>query len=225
MAMVLDLMPLYISFKLALVTTVLLLIIGVPIAYLLAYRRFRGKTVVEAMVSLPIVLPPTVLGFFLLVAVGNHSPLGRLYSEFFVHPLAFSFEGIVLASILYSLPFAVQPIQNAFEHVDRTLIDAGRTLGCSPVGIFWRVILPASRRGIVTGAVLAFAHTLGEFGVVLMVGGSIPGVTKVASISIYESVELMDYTEAFVMSLVLLIISFTVLSCVYYINRRERVLI
>ncbi len=223
--MVLDLTSLYISFKLALVTTVCLLVVGVPIAYFLAYRSFRGKTLVEATVSLPIVLPPTVLGFFFLVAMGSHSPLGRLYSDVFGHTLAFSFEGLVIASILYSLPFAVQPIQNAFEHVDRTLIDAGRTLGCSRLGVFFRVILPASRRGIITGSVLAFAHTLGEFGVVLMVGGSIPGVTKVASISIYESVETLNYTGALVMSLILLAISFTVLSCVYYINRREKILV
>ncbi len=223
--MVLDLMPLYISFKLALVTTVCLLVVGLPVAYLLAYHSFRGKTLVEATVSLPIVLPPTVLGFFLLVAMGNHSPLGRFYTDMFGHPLAFSFEGLVVASILYSLPFAVQPMQNAFEQVDRTLIDAGRTLGCSRTGVFFRVIIPASRRGIITGSVLAFAHTLGEFGVVLMVGGSIPGVTRVASISIYESVETLNYTEALVMSLILLAISFTVLSCVYYINRRERILI
>ncbi|HHD11594.1 MAG TPA: molybdate ABC transporter permease subunit [Deltaproteobacteria bacterium] len=222
--MVLDLMPLYISFKLAVVTTLCLLVVGIPLAYFLAYKRFRGKTLVEAVVSLPIVLPPTVLGFFLLVAMGNHSPVGRLYNDIFGHPLAFSFEGLVVASILYSLPFAVQPIQNGFEQVDGTLIDAGRTLGCSPVGVFFRVILPASKRAIITGSVLSFAHTLGEFGVVLMVGGNIPGVTKVASISIYESVETLNYTEALVMSLILLAISFTVLASVYYINRRERIL-
>lgn len=216
-----DWTPFYISFKLALVTTVLLLLIATPVAYALAFRKFRGKTFIEALFALPIVLPPTVLGFFILVAIGNLSPLGRYYTEITGAPLAFSFTGIVIASILYSFPFAVQPIQNAFEATDSRLIDAGRTLGCTEWQCFWRVIIPGARAGLVTGAMLSFAHTIGEFGVVLMVGGSIPGETKVASIAIYENVETLNYASAALMSVLLLIFSYAVLSTVYYLNKKK----
>ncbi len=212
--------PLLISFQLALATTVCLIFLATPLAYLLAFGRFKGKTLFEALVALPIVLPPTVLGFFMLIALGNLTPFGRAFESLFGHTLAFTFEGLVIASILYSLPFAVQPIQNAFEGVDRNLIDSARTLGCTKWQTFWKVLLPASRRGLVTGAMLAFAHTVGEFGVVLMVGGSIPGETKVASIALYEHVEVLEYKEAALMSVVLLVFSFAVLSIVYYFNRR-----
>jgi len=215
-----DWQPFLISFELALATTVCLLFLATPLAYLLAFGKFRGKTLLEATVALPIVLPPTVLGFFVLVALGNISPVGRLFESIFGHTLAFTFEGLVIASILYSLPFAVQPMQNAFEGVDRSLIDAARTLGCTRREAFWRVLVPSARKGLVTGAMLAFAHTVGEFGVVLMVGGSIPGETKVASIALYEHVEALEYREAVVMALVLLVFSFAVLSMVYYMNRR-----
>lgn len=220
-----DWMPFYISMKLALATTLVLLVVATPVAYLLAFGHFRGKTLLEAVFALPIVLPPTVLGFFVLVAIGNLSPLGRLYTDIFGGPLAFSFEGLVLASVLYSFPFAVQPIQNAFESVDKKLIDSARTLGCTKWQCFLKVIVPASRKGLVTGAMLSFAHTVGEFGVVLMVGGSIPGETKVASIAIYEQVETLNYAAAAVMAMVLLVFSFTVLAGVYYYNRRATRLI
>jgi molybdate transport system permease protein len=215
-----DWQPLVLSFKLALATTISLLVLATPVAYLLAFYKFRGKALVEAVFALPIVLPPTVLGFFVLVAIGNLSPVGPWYREIFGHSLAFSFEGLVVASMLYSFPFAVQPMQNAFESINPHFIDAARTMGCSAWKRFWRVVLPAARAGVVTGLVLAFAHTIGEFGVVLMVGGSIPGETKVASIAIYEHVETLEYAEAAVMSMVLLAFSFVVLSVVYYYNRR-----
>jgi len=213
-------MPFIISIKLALVTTFCLLFLAIPIAYLLASRNFRGKHLVEAVFALPIVLPPTVLGFFVLVMLGNATPVGRFYESLTGHTLAFTFPGLVIGSILYSFPFAVQPIQNAFEAVDPKLKDAGRMLGCTRWQCFWRVILPASRRGVITGIMLSFAHTVGEFGVVLMVGGSIPGKTKVASIALYEHVEMLEYGQAAIMALILLVFSFAILSVVYYFNRR-----
>lgn len=212
--------PFALSLKLALVTTAVLLVIATPVAYMLAFGRFKGRFLLEAVFSLPLVLPPTVLGFFILVAIGNHSPVGQFYRELFGRPLAFTFEGLVLASILYSFPFAVQPIQNSFESVNKRLIDTARTLGCTPLECFWRVMLPTARGGFVTAAMLTFAHTVGEFGVVLMVGGSIPGKTKVASIAIYEHVEILEYTEAAVMALVMLVFSFIIMTTVYYYNRR-----
>ena len=218
-----DWQPFYISFKLALVATFFLVLLATPVAYALAFRNFRCKPLAEAFFALPIVLPPTVLGFFVLVAAGNLSPIGRWYHEIFGTTLAFSFEGLVVASVLYSFPFAVQPMQNAFENVDKNLIDAARTLGCSEWRNFLGVILPAGRRGVVTGAMLSFAHTVGEFGVVLMVGGSIPGKTKVASIAIYEKVEMVQYFDAAIMAAALLAFSFVALSFVYYINKKTSV--
>ncbi len=220
-----DWLPFIISFKLAFATTVCLLFLATPVAYILAYKGFRGKPLVEAVFALPIVLPPTVLGFFVLIAVGNMSPVGRWYQNIFGHTLAFTFEGLIVASILYSFPFAVQPIQNAFEGVNPRLVDTARTLGCNRWQTFWRVILPASRRGIVMGIMLSFAHTVGEFGVVLMVGGSIPGETKVASIALYENVEMLEYSQAALMALALLVFSYAVLSVVYYFNRRTSTLV
>ncbi len=214
-----DWVPILISAKLAFVTTIALIILATPVAYILAFRKFRGKALVEAVFALPIVLPPTVLGFFVLISIGSFSPVGQWYRDIFGSTLAFSFVGIVIASILYSFPFAVQPIQNAFSAMDPKLIDAARTLGCSRWQTFCRVIVPASRVGIVTGAMLSFAHTVGEFGVVLMVGGSIPGSTKVASIAIYENVETLNYAQAATMSAVMLAFSFMILSAVYYYNR------
>ena len=211
--------PVLLSLRLALVTSVALLIVATPIAYLLAFHRFRGRALVEAFFALPIVLPPTVLGFFVLIAVGNFSPLGHWYRELFGTTLAFSFTGIVLASILYSFPFVVQPIQNAFMSMDPRLMETARTLGCSRLETFRRVLLPGAKAGFITGAMLSFAHTLGEFGVVLMVGGSIPGKTKVASIAIYENVEVLNYAQAATMSFVMLIFSFMIMSAVYYYNR------
>ena len=208
------------SIRLAGATSLVLLFVGVPTAYWLAYSPRRWKFLVEAVVALPLVLPPTVLGFYVLVAVGSQSPVGRWYSSVVGHPLPFTFEGLVLASTLYSLPFAVQPISAAFGAVDRKLLEASWLLGVSRSGTFLRVIVPQSVGGLVTGFVLSFAHTMGEFGVVLMVGGNIEGVTRTVSIDIYDEVQALNYAAANQTALVLLVFSFIVLSVVYAINRK-----
>src|ERR1700732_3974799 len=182
--------------RLAAIVSTLLIAIGIPIAYWLAYSRWRWKFLVEAAVALPIVLPPTVLGFYVLVALGSRSPLGRWWQSLTGHPLAFTFTGLVIGSILYSLPFAVQPFAASFSAVDRKLLAASATLGASPLRTFFRVIVPLSTPGLVTGVALAFAHTMGEFGVVLMVGGNIPGVTRTVSIDIYDQVQASNYAGA-----------------------------
>ncbi|MCI0356234.1 MAG: molybdate ABC transporter permease subunit, partial [Acidobacteria bacterium] len=205
--------------KLATVVSLLLLLIGTPIAYWVAFSRWRWKFLVEAVVALPLVLPPTVLGFYVLVALGPRSPLGRWYEAATGHGLAFTFEGLVVASVLYSLPFAVQPIASAFASVDPKLLAASATLGASRWRTFRRVVMPLSVGGIVTGFVLSFAHTLGEFGVVLMVGGNLPGVTRTVSIDIYDEVQALNYAGANQTALLLLIVSFVVLSLVYALNR------
>ena len=210
----------WVTFKLASLTAGALLVIGLPIAYWLAYSTWRWKFVVESIVALPLVLPPTVLGFYILVAIGPHSPLGRFYTDVVGHPLPFTFEGLLLASILYSLPFAVQPFATAFEQVDRKLIEASWTLGLSKVKTFFKLILPLSTAGLITGAVLSFAHTLGEFGVVLMVGGNIEGVTRTVSIDIYDEVQALNYTGAAKTAAFLLAISYLVLLLVYAMNRK-----
>jgi molybdate transport system permease protein len=169
---------------------------------------------------LPLVLPPTVLGFYILIAIGPHSPIGRFYTDLVGHPLPFSFQGLLLASILYSLPFAVQPFATAFEQVDRKLIEASWTLGLSKLKTFYRLILPLSTAGLITGIVLSFAHTLGEFGVVLMVGGNIEGITRTVSIEIYDEVQALNYAAAAKTSALLLLVSYTVLLLVYAMNRR-----
>ncbi|MGH9510187.1 MAG: molybdate ABC transporter permease subunit [Terriglobales bacterium] len=206
--------------KLAAVVSALLLLIGTPIAYWIAFSRWRWKFLVEAVVALPLVLPPTVLGFYVLVALGPRSPLGRWYESVTGHGLAFTFEGLVVASVLYSLPFAVQPIASAFASVDAKLLAASATLGASRWRTFRRVVMPLSVGGIVTGFVLSFAHTLGEFGVVLMVGGNLPGVTRTVSIDIYDEVQALNYAGANQTALLLLVVSFVVLSLVYALNRR-----
>jgi molybdate transport system permease protein len=211
---------LLLSFKLAACVSVILMMIGMPVAYWLAYSNWRGKFLVESVVALPLVLPPTVLGFYALVAMGPHGPLGKLWIVLFGHGLAFTFAGLLLASVLYSFPFAVQPLIASFEGVDRKLLDASAVLGAGSVRTFWRVILPLSLPGVVTAVVLSFAHTLGEFGVVLMVGGNLAGVTRTVSIDIYDHVQSLDYGAANRMALVLLAISFGVLSVVYAVNRR-----
>ncbi|MEK6631683.1 MAG: molybdate ABC transporter permease subunit [Nitrospirota bacterium] len=197
-----------------------MLVIGLPIAYWLAYSTWRWKFVVESIVALPLVLPPTVLGFYILVAIGPHSPIGRFYADLVGHPLPFTFEGLLLASILYSLPFAVQPFATAFEQVDRKLIEASWTLGLSKVKTFFTLILPLSTAGLITGAVLSFAHTLGEFGVVLMVGGNIEGATRTVSIDIYDEVQALNYAGAAKTAAFLLVISYLVLLLVYAMNRK-----
>src|SRR2546428_3372184 len=181
--------------KLAGIVCAMLLLIGMPVAYWVAYSRWRWKFLVESVVALPLVLPPTVLGFYILVAIGSRSPLGRLYETWFGHSLAFTFEGLVVASALYSLPFAVQPMAAAFAQVDRRLLDASSILGASRMHTFLRIILPLSIPGVITAAVLTFAHTLGEFGVVLMVGGNIPGATRTVSIAIYDDVRSEEPTS------------------------------
>jgi len=211
---------LLLSFKLAACVSAILVIVGTPVAYWLAYSNWRGKFLVESVVALPLVLPPTVLGFYALVAMGPRGPLGKLWSAFFGHGLAFTFGGLVLASVLYSLPFAVQPLTAAFESVDRKLLDASAVLGAGKLRTFWRVILPLSIPGVVTAVVLSFAHTMGEFGVVLMVGGNLAGVTRTASIAVYDDVQALDYAAANQTALVLLLISFAVLCAVYGMNRR-----
>lgn len=206
--------------KLASLTSVALLLIGLPIAYWLAYSKWRWKFVVESIVALPLVLPPTVLGFYLLVAIGPQSPIGQFYTTLTGSTLPFSFQGLLIASILYSLPFAVQPFATAFEQVDRKLIEASWTLGVSKLQTFFKLILPLSTAGLITGVVLSFAHTLGEFGVVLMVGGNIEGVTRTVSIEIYDNVQALDYAGAATTSAFLLVVSYTVLLLVYAVNRR-----
>lgn len=211
--------PLLLSLRLALCVSAILLAGGLPLAYWLAYSNWRGKFLLEAMVAMPLVLPPTVLGFYVLLAMGPRGPLGKLWEMFFGHGLAFTFEGLVLASVLYSLPFAVQPLITSFESVDRKLLDASAVLGAGKLRTFWRVILPLSVPGVVTEFVLSFAHTMGEFGVVLMVGGNLAGVTRTVSIAIYDNVQALDYAEANRMALALLAISFSVLAVVYAVNR------
>ena len=211
---------LFLSLRLALCVSGTLLVIGTPVAYWLAYSNWRGKFLLESIVALPLVLPPTVLGFYALVAMGPRGPLGKLWLAIFGHGLAFTFAGLILASLLYSFPFAVQPLIASFEAVDRKLLDASAVLGASRFRTFCRVILPLSIPGVVTALVLSFAHTMGEFGVVLMVGGNLAGVTRTVSIAIYDQVQSLEYGAANRMALVLLAISFSVLSLVYAVNRR-----
>ena len=210
----------WLTVRLASLVSVVLLVIGIPIAYWIASSRWRWKFLVEAAVALPIVLPPTVLGFYVLVALGSRSPLGRWWESLTGHTLAFTFEGLVIGSLLYSLPFAVQPFAAAFGAVDPRLLRASASLGQSPAQTFRRVVIPLSKAGLVTGFTLSFAHTLGEFGVVLMVGGNIPGVTRTVSIDIYDRVQDAQYASANQTALVLLVISFVLLAIVYGVNRR-----
>ncbi len=211
---------LLLSFKLAAITSLLLLIIGLPLARWIAFSRNRFKFIVESVIALPIILPPTVLGFYLLVAMGPRSPVGALWISWTGHPLAFSFAGLVVGSVLYSLPFAVQPFAASFASVDPALLHASSTLGASPFRTFREIVLPLSMPGIITGVALSFAHTLGEFGVVLMIGGNIPGVTQTISIAIFDQVEALEYSAANHAALLLLAISFVLLTLVYGINRK-----
>jgi molybdate transport system permease protein len=216
-----DWQAFWLTIRLAAVVTAVLLVLGFPLAYWIAFSRWRWKFLVEAVVALPIVLPPTVLGFYVLIALGQRSPLGRWWQSMTGHTLAFTFEGLVIGSVLYSLPFAVQPFAAAFSAVDSRLLNASAVLGVGRFGTFWRVIVPLSVSGLVTGVALAFAHTIGEFGVVLMVGGNIPGSTRTLSINIYDQVQDLDYASANTTSLVLLAIAFVLLSLVYSTNRRS----
>ena len=215
-----NLESLWLSLRLAITVSANLLVLALPLAYWLAFTKWRGKFLLESTVALPLVLPPTVLGFYALIALGSRGAIGRVWQSLFGQPLAFTFTGLVLASLLYSLPFAVQPLMTSFESLDRRLLDASSILGASPARTFVRVILPLSWPGLVSAFVLSFAHTLGEFGVVLMVGGNLPGITRTVSIDIYDRVQALDYAGAHRMALLLLAISFVVLALVYSINRR-----
>jgi molybdate transport system permease protein len=208
-----------VSVRLSAATMAALVVIGLPIAYWTAFSTRRWKFLVEAVVALPLVLPPTVLGFYVLMAIGPRSPIGGAWHAIAGRGLPFTFEGLLVASIVYSLPFAVQPFSAAFASVDRRLLDASWSLGVSRAATFRRVVLPLSTRGLVTGMVLSFAHTLGEFGVVLMVGGNLPGVTRTVSISIYDSVQALDYQRAASTSLLLLVVSFLILAITYSLQR------
>lgn len=211
--------PLALTLKLALVTTVLLLLLCIPLAWWLAHTKSRIRPLLEAIVSLPIVLPPSVLGFYLLVCLAPTGPLGKLSNALGGPSLVFSFTGLVIGSLIYSLPFVAQPLQNAFAALKPDQLEAAATLGASPLDRFYSVALPQSKRGILTAAVLGFAHTLGEFGVVLMIGGSIPGETRTMSIAIYESVEMLDYGQAHILAGTVLALSFILLVFIYTINR------
>jgi molybdate transport system permease protein len=222
--MAIDWQTLWLTLQLAFTVSVLLLLIGLPIAYWIAFSSWRWKFLVEAIVALPIVLPPTVLGFYVLVALGPRSPIGRWWISLTGHTLAFTFTGLVVGSIIYSLPFAVQPFATSFAAVDRKLIAASATLGASSLRTFLRVIAPLSASGLFAGAALSFAHTMGEFGVVLMVGGNIPGSTRTVSIDIYDRVQASDYVGANQTALVLLMLCFVLLTMVYSLNRRPSLL-
>jgi len=208
------------TLQLAVTVSVILLVVGVPLAYWLAFSPRRWKVFVEALVSLPIVLPPTVLGFYLLIALGPLSPIGRWYQAISGHTLAFTFGGLVIGSVLYSLPFAVQPMTTSFAAVDRRLLEASALLGASRWRTFWRILLPLGLPGVLTGFVLSFAHTLGEFGVVLMIGGNIPGATRTISILIFDQVEALDYAAANRTALLLLALCFAVLALLHALRRR-----
>jgi molybdate transport system permease protein len=215
-----DWQAFWLTVRLATLVAAVLVVLGLPVAYWITYARWRWKFLVEAVFALPLVLPPTVLGFYVLVALGPRGPLGRAWESLTGHTLAFTFEGLLIGSILYSFPFAVQPFAASFAGVDSRLMAASHTLGVSRLKTFFRVILPLSVPGLVTGIALSFAHTMGEFGVVLMVGGNIPGVTRTLSIDIYDKVQAVNYSGANATALVLLTISFTVLSVVYALNGR-----
>jgi len=216
----LDYQPIILTLQLAAVTVLVLLVIGIPISWWLAHTRTRFRPVFEAIVALPLVLPPTVLGFYLLIILGPHGWIGKPVEAIFGSPLSFTFTGLVIASTFYSLPFVVQPLYNAFEAIGKDPLEAAWTLGASKWDAFWTVASPMALRGYITAIVLGFAHTLGEFGVVLMVGGSIPGKTKVLSIEIYDRVETLDYSHAHLLSAGLLSFTFLILLIVYYINRK-----
>ncbi len=215
-----DLDAAFLTLQLASVSTVALAILGIPLAYWLATTRSRWRPMVDALVALPLLLPPTVLGFYLLMGMGPGTPLGRAYAALTGSTLPFSFAGIAVASVIYNLPFAVRPFAAGFAGVDRRLVDAARCLGASPLRTFARVTVPLSWPGLLAGAVLAFAHTVGEFGVVLMVGGNIPGVTRTIALSIYDDVQALDYGAAGEASFVLVLFAFSVLTLMYWAQRK-----
>ncbi|MEC9314142.1 MAG: molybdate ABC transporter permease subunit [Pseudomonadota bacterium] len=219
-----DLTALLITLKLAAITTLILLLIGTPLAWWLARSQWRFKFLIETVIALPLVLPPTVLGFYLLIMLGPNGPIGGLSEAMGGRPLAFTFTGLVIGSVFYSLPFVVQPLQNVFTAIGDNVMEQAATLRASPLDRFLNVMVPIARPGFLTAAVLGFAHTIGEFGVVLMIGGNIPGETKVVSIAIYDHVESLEYAQAHILSGGLLLLSFLMLMAVYGLNRRFSVL-
>ncbi len=214
----LDLSPVWLSIKLASVTTLILLLIAIPLAWFIAARQRRWKSALTALATLPLVLPPSVLGFYMLMLLGSNGPLGQLSQQLGLGSLAFTFPGLVIASVIYSFPFALQPLQNAFEAIGRRPLEAAATLRASPLDCFLTVVLPLARPGILTAAVLSFAHTIGEFGVILMIGGNIPGETRVLSVAIYDHVEALEYQQAYLLSGGMLVFSFLVLFLLHYLN-------
>ena len=217
-----DWTPFWLSFKLAGTTTLILFLIALPVAWWLSRTKSRAKPLFEALISLPIVLPPSVLGFYILWALAPNSPIGAFFEEYLGVKLVFSFTGLVVASCLYSFPFMVQPLQSGFESLGKNMLEASLLAGKTPFQTLWRVALPNIKPSLLTALIVTFAHTVGEFGVVLMVGGSIPGETKVASVAIYEFVEIMDYENAHIYSAVMVALSFAVLLAVYTFNRYHR---
>ena len=215
-----DLIALFVTLKLASISTIVLLLIGTPIAWWLSHSHWRYKYFVEAIIALPLILPPTVLGFYLLVSLGPNGPIGGLLSALSGESLAFTFTGLVIGSVVYSMPFVIQPLQNAFSAIGQRPLEVAATLGASPLDRFFSIAIPMARPGFITASVLGFAHTLGEFGVVLMIGGNIPGSTQVVSISIYDHVEALEYGQAHALSASLLLFSFVLLLIVYGANRR-----
>lgn len=217
-----DFDPLWLTAKLAFITTLILLLMAIPLCYWLAYSRFRFKAVIEAIISLPLVLPPSVLGFYLLIAFSPENAFGKFLSDYFDLRLVFTFQGLILASVLYSLPFMVNPIVSGLKNLPTTLQEASFTLGKSRFSTILKIILPNIRPSLLTGIIMTFAHTVGEFGVVLMVGGSIPKETKVVSIAIYEEVESMNYDNANVYAGILFVFSFSILLAVHLINNKRK---
>lgn len=215
-----DLNAIWLTFELATITTILLLLIGTPLSWWLARTSTWFKPFIEAVVTLPLILPPTVLGFYLLVALGPHGFIGGPMMALTGQHLAFTFSGLVIGSMLYSMPFVVQPLQNAFESLGKRPLEVAATLRASPIDSFFSVVLPLSKRGFLTASTLGFAHTVGEFGVVLMIGGNIPQKTQVISIAIYDHVEVLQYEQAHILSALMLIFAFVVMSIVYVLNRR-----
>lgn len=217
-----DLDPIWLTAKLALITTLILLVVAIPLAHWLAFSKWKGKTVIEAIVSMPLVLPPSVLGFYLLLAFSPSYAFGAFLENYFDLRLVFSFTGLVIASVIYSLPFMVYPLQSGFQGLSPSLREASFSLGKSKLATLWRVLLPNIKPSVLTALVLTFAHTIGEFGVVLMIGGNIPGETKVASIAIYDEVELMNYDNANTYALILFSVTFLILLGVYMFNQNAR---
>jgi len=215
-----DISALLVTLKLASITTVILILVGTPIAWWLSQTRFKFKAVIEAIIALPLILPPTVLGFYLLMTLGTNGPIGNFLEALGGSSIAFTFTGLVVGSVIYSLPFVVQPLQNSFGSIGKQPMEVAATLGASKLDRFFTIAVPLARSGFITASVLGFAHTVGEFGVVLMIGGNIPGETGVLSIAIYDHVEAMEYGQAHILAGGLLILSFVMLLVVYIFNRR-----